>query len=36
MTANYAFLNYLVLALAFLLLDDAFLERFIPYAGEAS
>jgi hypothetical protein len=28
-TANYAFLNYLVLALAILLLDDAFLQRFI-------
>ncbi|HEY4378938.1 MAG TPA: lipase maturation factor family protein [Acidobacteriaceae bacterium] len=29
-TANYAFLNYLVLALAVLLLDDAFLRRFVP------
>ena len=29
-TANYAFLNYLVLVLAFLLLDDAFLQRFVP------
>jgi hypothetical protein len=29
-TANYAFLNYLVLALAVLLLDDAFLQRFVP------
>jgi lipase maturation factor 1 len=29
-TANYAFLNYLVLMLALLLLDDAFLQRFIP------
>jgi lipase maturation factor 1 len=29
-TANYAFLNYLVLALAILLLDDAFLQRFVP------
>jgi hypothetical protein len=29
-TANYAFLNYLVLILAFLLLDDAFLRSFIP------
>jgi lipase maturation factor 1 len=29
-TANYAFLNYLVLALAILLLDDAFLRRLIP------
>ena len=28
--ANYAFLNYLVLALAILLLDDAVLRRFIP------
>ena len=29
-TANYAFLNYLVLALAILLLDDVFLRRHIP------
>jgi hypothetical protein len=29
-TANYAFLNYLVLILAVLLLDDAFLQRFLP------
>jgi hypothetical protein len=29
-TANYAFLNYLVLALAFLLLDDRFVRRFVP------
>ncbi len=29
-TANYAFLNYLVLVLAFLLLDDTFLYRFVP------
>ena len=29
-TANYAFLNYLVLALAVLLLDDTFLRRFVP------
>jgi len=29
-TANYAFLNYLVLVLAFLLLDDRFLLRFVP------
>jgi hypothetical protein len=28
LTANYAFLNYLVLALGFLLLDDRFFERF--------
>ena len=30
MTANYAFLNYIVLALGFLLLDDRFLVRFVP------
>src|SRR6185437_1950118 len=30
LTANYAFLNYIVLALGFLLLDDRFLIRFIP------
>jgi hypothetical protein len=30
LTANYAFLNYLVLALGVLLLDDAFLMRFLP------
>jgi hypothetical protein len=29
-TANYTFLNYLVLALAFLLLDDGSLRRFVP------
>ncbi len=29
-TANYAFLNYLVLVLAVLLLDDTFLQRFMP------
>ncbi|WP_035355060.1 lipase maturation factor family protein [Edaphobacter aggregans] len=29
-SANYTFLNYLVLALAVLLLDDAFLQRFLP------
>lgn len=29
-TANYAFLNYLVLILAVLLLDDSFLRRFLP------
>ncbi len=29
-TANYAFLNYLVLVLAFLLLDDRALQRFVP------
>lgn len=30
LTANYAFLNYLVLVLGFLLLDDRFLVRFLP------
>jgi hypothetical protein len=30
LTANYTFLNYLVLILAFLLLDDRFLVRFFP------
>jgi uncharacterized membrane protein YphA (DoxX/SURF4 family) len=30
LTANYAFLNYLVLALGIFLLDDLFLVRFIP------
>ena len=30
LTANYTFLNYLVLALGFLLLDDNFLLRFVP------
>lgn len=30
LTANYAFLNYLVLALGILLLDDRFLARFFP------
>jgi hypothetical protein len=29
-TANYTFLNYLVLILGFLLLDDRFLMRFVP------
>ncbi|MEG9437420.1 lipase maturation factor family protein [Edaphobacter sp. HDX4] len=29
-TANYTFLNYLVLILAVFLLDDAFLQRFLP------
>jgi hypothetical protein len=29
-TANYTFLNYLVLVLAVLLLDDRFLRRFVP------
>jgi Lipase maturation factor len=30
LTANYAFLNYLVLSLGFLLLDDLVLERILP------
>ena len=30
LTSNYAFLNYLVLVLGFLLLDDKFLTRFLP------
>jgi hypothetical protein len=30
LTANYTFLNYLVLALGFLLLDDEFIERVVP------
>ena len=30
LTANYTFLNYLVLALGFLLLDDDFLSHFLP------
>jgi lipase maturation factor 1 len=30
LTANYAFLNYLVLMLGFLLLDDRFLAQFLP------
>src|SRR5579883_3421649 len=30
LTANYAFLNYLVLSLGFLLLDDRFLVKFLP------
>jgi phage terminase large subunit-like protein len=30
LTANYTFLNYLVLSLGFLLLDDNFLLRFVP------
>jgi hypothetical protein len=30
LTANYAFLNYLVLSLGFLLLDDRVIERIIP------
>jgi hypothetical protein len=31
LTANYTFLNYLVLVLGFLLLDDRFLVRFVPW-----
>jgi lipase maturation factor 1 len=30
LSANYTFLNYLVLVLGFLLLDDTFLQRFLP------
>jgi hypothetical protein len=30
LTANYTFLNYLVLSLGFLLLDDRFLQRIVP------
>jgi len=30
LTANYTFLNYLVLSLGFLLLDDKFLRRYVP------
>jgi lipase maturation factor 1 len=30
LTANYAFLNYIVLALGFLLLDDRFLSKLLP------
>jgi hypothetical protein len=30
LTANYTFLNYLVLSLGFLLLDDRLLKRFVP------
>jgi hypothetical protein len=36
LTANYTFLNYLVLALGFLLLDDRFLLRFLPQAWKTS
>jgi lipase maturation factor 1 len=32
LTSNYAFLNYLVLILGFLLLDDKFLVRFLPHS----
>src|SRR5579863_1265133 len=36
LTANYTFLNYLVLSLGFLLLDDKFLQRFVPARFRAS
>ena len=36
LTANYAFLNYLVLALGILLLDDRFLLRFLPQRWKKS
>jgi len=36
LTANYTFLNYLVLALGVLLLDDRFAERFLPAKWKAS
>jgi len=36
LTANYTFLNYLVLALGFLLLDDRFLLRFLPQTWKES
>ena len=36
LTANYTFLNYLVLALGVLLLDDSFLVRFFPERWEQS
>jgi hypothetical protein len=35
LTANYTFLNYLVLSLGFLLLDDRFLSRFVPARYQA-
>ncbi|GGA53455.1 hypothetical protein GCM10011507_00660 [Edaphobacter acidisoli] len=36
LTANYAFLNYIVLALGFLLLDDRFLMHFVPLRWRAN
>lgn len=36
LTANYTFLNYLVLVLGFLLLDDCFLHPFLPRRWRAS
>src|SRR6202045_1736400 len=35
LTANYTFLNYLVLALGIFLLDDKFLARFVPQSWRA-
>ena len=35
LTANYTFLNYLVLALGIFLLDDRFLTRFVPQSWRA-
>src|SRR5258705_13196466 len=35
LTANYTFLNYLVLALAIFLLDDHFLNRFVPQSWKS-
>ncbi len=35
LTSNYAFLNYLVLVLGFLLLDDQFLQHFLPFRTPA-
>ncbi len=35
LTANYTFLNYLVLTLGFLLLDDQFLQRLLPVRWKA-
>ena len=35
-TANYTFLNYLVLALGFLLLDDRFFSRWVPITAPAT
>jgi hypothetical protein len=35
LTANYTFLNYLVLALAIFLLDERFLARFVPQSWKA-
>jgi hypothetical protein len=36
LTANYTFLNYLVLALGVLLLDDRFLQRYLPQRWKKS